>query len=391
MLGQGHHSAFIYDRGGRRRLGQITPATRVKWSRERDAISEAEVDVVSPEGDCCTLLGQIAVGRHELVIFRDEERVWEGPITRVDYARNSVSIFASDICWYLNRTIMRNAYDNRYSKKNSRVGLVTVRMANILLAEMARKESQTPPINVLPYLKVTNHDKGAKTSRFSHPYQRTVWEEMDSLAWRAGMDYTTIGRSLIINDVHDIIGRTPILSEAHFSEGMHITAYGAELATRAAVTDSKGHWATTGFVDDFYGEIEILSTLYDVSVQPKDPLKPTKEEIKALGESLAAQARRNLSGRWPVPKVARVPDNSRLDPGAPVTIADLVPGVRVPLRVKMSCIEMQQEQKIDRVSVEQNAEGEDVSVTLSPAPGLEPAWAENIETSGDDIGEGPDA
>jgi hypothetical protein len=385
VLGSGQNTAFIYDRGGMQRISQITPTTSVRWGRVRDDISEATVSVVSPKGDCCTALGNIAVGRHELVIFRDGDRVWEGPITRMTHGRDSVEIVAHDICHYLSRTIMRKAYDNRYAKVNSKVGLVTTRASNILLTELARRETLTPPINVLPYLTVLTHTKGAKTSRFTYPYQRTVWEELDSMAWRAGIDYTAIGRRLLINDVHDIIGKTPMLSQKDFLNDILVTTYGVELATRAAVTDGKGHWAAVGGTDPFYGEVELLSTLYDVSVSPADPTKPTKAELTALARSMTSQAQRNLAGRYPVPLVVRVPDNSPLNPNCPLTMENLVPGVRIPLRLSLSCIDIEQEQKLDKVNVEQTESGETISVTLSPSPGISP-WDGDTENSGDDLG-----
>lgn len=386
MLGNGENTAFIFDRGGRYKVAQITSVESIVWDRRRDDISEATIRVANPTEECCAVLRDVAVGRHELVIYRNGDRVWEGPITRTTHTVSGMEIVAHDICHYLSRTIMRSAYDNRYSAKGSKVALVTTRMSNILLNELARKESLTPPVNILPYLTVIADPKGSKTSRYTHPYQRNVWEEMDSLAWRAGMDYTTVGRRLVLNDVHTPIGTTPTLGQAHFTSELVVTTYGMELATRTAVTDGDGHWAAVGGNDPFYGEVELLSNLYDVSVRPADPTKPTKAELKALSSSMMSQAQRNRAGRYPTPMVVRVPDNSGLDPTAPLTIDQLVGGVRIPLRVKMPCLEVQQEQKLDRMTVTQNEGGEQITVVLSPSPGTV-AWDDDMEVSGDDVDE----
>jgi hypothetical protein len=386
MLGSGTNVAYLYDRGGTNRIAPLILPETIKWGRVRDGISEASLKFVTPTGACAEALSQIAVGRHEIVIFRDGERKWEGPITRTAHTRSSVQIEASDICHYLSRTAMRKAYDNRYSAKKSKVALVTTRMSNILLSELARKEAQVPPINVLPHLTVKSLKNGAKTARFTHAYQRTVWEEMDSLAWRAGMDYTVVGRRLILNDVHDPLGITPILSQGHFGEDLIVTAYGMELGTRSIVSDGEGHWAAVGGSHPFYGEVELLHDLYDVSMRPANPAKPTKAELRALTGALTSQAQRNLAGRYPVPVVARIPDNSPLSPNAPLTIDDLVPGVRIPLRAQMAALTIEQEQKLDKVTVFQDKDGEKISVTLSPSPGTAP-WDDETETSGDDIGD----
>jgi hypothetical protein len=386
MLGSGENVAYVYDRGGMHRLARLEGPTSITWGRVRDDISEAKVVIINPTGACCAALTSIAVGRHELVIFRNGERVWEGPITRTSHSRTTVEVFASDINHYLTRLAMRRAYDNRYAKKNSKVGLVTTRLSNILLNELARREALDPPVNILPYLTVYPNPKGAKTSRFTPAYKRTVWEEMDSLAWRAGIDYTAVGRRLIINDVHEVIGRTPALSQDDFQSDLIVSSYGMELASRAVVSDGDGHWAAVGGTDAFYGEVEILNDLYDVSVRPADPTKPTKTELKALAGALTSQAQPNLAGRYPTPVVARIPDNSALDPRTPLGIEDLVPGVRVPLRANLSCLSLEQEQKLDRVTVTQTDKGETITVTLSPAPGVNP-WDGDVETSGDDLGE----
>jgi hypothetical protein len=382
-LGTGTHEVYLFDRGGTRRIAKITPTTLVRWNRIRDDISEATVIVTKPDAQCCDVLASMAVGRHELVIFRNGERVWEGPLTRVAYKADSVEMVAHDVCHYLSRTIMRAAYDNRYSKTKSKVGPVTRRAQIILSNELKRKEGLIPPINVLRFLEVRTHPKTTKTSRFTHAYASSVWEELDHMAAKLSLDYTTIGRRIIINDVHDIIGRTEMLTDKDFSDQLVITVYGMELCTRSAVSDGEGHWAAVGGNDKFYGEVELIHSQYGEGVQFADPEKPTAAELKALTREMTSQAQRNLAGRYPVPTVVRIPDNSRLDPKAPVTISQLVPGIRVPIRATMTCLVMEQDQKLDKVTVEETEDGENVAITLGPAPGTSP-WDDSTDIDEDD-------
>lgn len=69
-----------------------------------------------------------------------------------------------------------------------------------------------------------------------------------------------------------------------------------------------------------------------------------------------------------------MPDNSTLHPDTPVTINQLVPGVWIPLRARGTVRDVAQWQKLDLVTVEQDASGEKISVTTSPAPnrGVDP-------------------
>lgn len=379
-LGVGVPRVFLYDRGGTRRIAEITDLAVVRWSRVRDDISSATVIVNSPSRECCALLAAISVGRHEIVVYRDNDRVWEGPITRVSWKASTVEVTAHDICHYISRTIMRSAYDNRYAKTNSKVGPVTTRAQVILQHELKRKEALSPAYNILRFLDVRTHEKTTRTSRFTPPYYSTVWEEMDYMAARLSLDYTTIGRRLILFDTHDVIGRSQMLTDKDFTDELIVTSYGMELATRSAVTDGEGHWAAVGGVDPYYGEVELLNNTYGEEVRPENPTAPTKAELAALAREMASQAQRNLAGRYPIPTVVRIPDGTQLDPSAPICINGLVPGIRVPIRTTLACLDLQQEQKLDSVTASWDASGEKVSVTLSPAPGTTP-WDDESESS----------
>lgn len=92
------HRVFVYDRGGVNRIDEITKLARVKWGRVRDDISQAEVDISAASCDAQSgLLGGLEPGRHELVVYRDDKRVWEGPLTRMTYARTGIQMYAKDV------------------------------------------------------------------------------------------------------------------------------------------------------------------------------------------------------------------------------------------------------------------------------------------------------
>lgn len=380
MLGTGTHEVFLYDRGGTNRIGTFPKFEEVRWSRQRDDISQAAL-IVEPNR-CSEVLSAMHVGRHEIVVYRNGDRVWEGPITRATYKEGNVEVTAHDICHYLQRTIMRSGYDNRYSTIDSKVAAVTERMRVILINELARKESMTPSYNILANLDIRTSTDTARTSRMTFPYESTVWEEMDYMGARSGLDYTALGRRLLLFDVHDVIGRTPMLTDKDFQKELVVTSYGMELATHSAVTDGDGHWAAVGGNDAYYGEVELLNTLYGEGVSFADPDNPTAAELEALEVEMVSQAKRNLSGRYPTPTVVRVPNGTGLNPNAPVTIETLVPGVRIPVRATRLTIVAEQEQKLDTLEVTQNSRGERVEVTLSPAPGTSP-WEDSSDTSPD--------
>lgn len=357
------HTAFLYDRGGKKLLGTMGKLSRVQWERLRDDISGATIDIAARHADCDKTLGLAAAGRSELVIYREAERVWEGPITHITRQGNSVQLQARDVGHYVYRTIMKSEYNNAYPY----IGTATSRADRILRAEMARMEAQDPPVNFLPYLNVHEHATNAGTSAHTFPFEMTCYEHIDALAARGGLDYTTVGRAMHIWDTHRKLGTTATVSETDFLGDVIITEYGMELATYSAITDGKGRAGVAGGADPFYGLVEILDTAYEESNGEEWDAADGVQEPPSIAD-MASQAARVLSGRNPVPVVVRVPDNSSLNPDGVLSIADLVPGVFVPLVANLPGRALSQMQKLDRVTVEETPEGETIQVTLSPAP-----------------------
>jgi len=349
------HTAMVYDRGGFTRLGVIDPLTAVSWERVRDDISFGRITTTQPTMQCLRLLEQIEPNRHELVIFRGTERVWEGPITLIVYGRDTVEIEARDVMHYAYRTVMRVGYNNAYPN----VTTTTQRAVNVLTGELARKEALDPPINVLPHLVAVHSANDSRTSRNTAPSQSTVFEDVDSMAAKAGLDYTVVGRSIVLFNVHTNIGQTAQVTEADFIGDVIVTAYGMEHATKAWVNDGQGNIGYAGVdVDPYYGEWEILDSAYD---EEKGSDAPTLDE-------LFSQAARNIAGRNPVPLTVRVPEGSRLNPNGALSIADLVPGVHIPLRATLTARVVNQMQRLNKVQVtEDSSSGEVITVSMTQA------------------------
>jgi len=363
MLGCKNHRAFIYDRGGLRKIGDLGKLSLTRWERRRDDVSQATVRIPVPSAECLSAVGLAEAGRAELVIFRGADRVWEGPLTHITTEGSTIELQGRDVMHYVNRTIMRAEYDNRYPHN----GKALDRVKRIMDAEMARKEALNPPANVLPYVQYVYATApgvtDAGTASHTLPYESTVFNHIDSLAARGGLDYTVVGRKIIFFDVHQPLGQTAQVTAADFIGDPIITQYGMELATAVTFTDGKGHWGTYGGDDPYYGEWETLYQAYDENADSTDP-----EDVPSVAE-LQSQARRTWAqGRRP-PLVVRVPDNTSLNPAGSLAISDLVPGVWIPLSATLPGRSVSQMQKLDNMQVEETAAGgENIKVTLSPAP-----------------------
>lgn len=396
-LGCGNYRVFIYDQGGRTPRGEITPLTSLTFGRKRDDISTCLLFTNGFSQDCCAMYRDLRSWAHEIVVFRDEKRVWEGPVTRISYLPNSVEIEAKDVMAYLYRRIMRQGFNDSFQMVDPvtrlpvftggvQVGLNTVvdRATRIIVNALAPHDP-----NVLPFLTTLTHHDDARQSRVVEDYTQTAWEQIDDMAATAGLDYTVVGRRIILWDTHWAIGRLPEMRDGDFSSPPVVTEYGMQLSNYGAVTNGSGVWGAARPLAEpspfiYYGPIEMLASAYDeTSAATDETLTPSARQ--ALANELAGQAQRNIAGRWPTPIVVRVPDNSTLNPNVGVGFEQLIPGVWIPLRSMGTCREVAQWQKLDSVTVTVADSGEQVQVVMSPAPnaGVDPDAAQAAADAAD--------
>lgn len=400
-LGCGDHRVFIYLRGGKTLIGEIKPLAKVQWGRLRDDISNALITTNGFGADCCELLGSLRSWMHEVVIFRDNDRVFEGPITRLTYTATDVEIEAKDVMAYLYRRIIRQGFNDRYQRiditpktpptpgsgPTGKGGPYTILGQNTVVERALQitinaLAYQDP--NVLPYVTAITNAGDAKQQSVVYDYQKSAWEEIDSLAANKGLDYTTVGRRIIYWDTNRPVGRLPEMRDGDFQDPVIVTEYGMQTANYFAITNNAGTWGAAYPAADLrvnedgsryknwfdpYGPIEMTSSTYSEDEAAAAVTEPMNRSAKStLVQNFETQAKKALGHRWPTPVVCRVPDNSRLSPDVNLSIQQLVPGVWIPLRATMTCRNIEQWQKLDSVTVTQERGVETIQVTMSPAP-----------------------
>ncbi len=367
-LGCGVNRVFIYDRGGLVRRGEITPITHMTWSRKRDDISNALITTNGWGPDCGELLAGLRSWMHEIVIFRDGVRVWEGPVTRVTYKRDQVEIEAKDVMAYIYRRILRQGYNDAYRLVGGvQQGLHTV-VERAILTSINCLAYDDP--NLIQYLTPLGNADDARQSRVVESFSRTAWQDIDDLAATAGLDYTVSGRRIIYWDTHYGIGLLPEMRDGDFSDTPIVTEYGMQLATDFGVTNNAGIYGLAERPEghEFYGYVEQLASAYGETVGSAVTEALTPEAQAALEDGLTSQAERNLANRYPTPLIVRVPDNTTLNPDLNIGINQLVPGVHIPLRAVGTLRKVTQIQKLDSMVVAQEKDKETITVVMSPAP-----------------------
>lgn len=374
-LGEGNNRVFLYDRGAKVMRGELKGARLIRWGRVRDDISSCSIFIDEFDRETRELVKVAHSWRHELVVFREDndgqvDRVWEGPITRKASSKSLVEIEAKDPMAYLYRRIMRQGYsDQSQVISGDQVGVRSIldRGVQVMLNALVYDDP-----NLIDYITPIVNKGDAKSTRVRPDYSRMAWEEIDDMAAVGGLDYTTIGRRIVLVDTHHYIGKLPEMGDGDFSEPPLITEYGMSAAYYYAVTNGSGVWGATGPANKAApgpeGWIEQLASAYGEDLTPGSTGPQTTEQIQRQRKAFQDQARRNIAGRWPVPILVRVPDNARLSPELQIGINSLVPGVWIPLRADNGIESISQWQKLDSLTCEQTAEGEKVTVVMSPAP-----------------------
>lgn len=347
-LGFGEYDAVIYDRGGSNGIGAVTQVSSLRWTRVRDDISEATVVVTRPGPACCDLLSEVRAVRHELVLFRNGKRVWEGPITYLRFAGQTIEIKARDVMWFTSHRALERNLDYSVASAPA-LDVVELLLEDVFTSTVGGE------MNVLPYLTKIVSAADVNTRMLRAAYTATVWDVIDGMAEDFGVDYTTVGRRIFFHDTHTAISETQILTDDHFDADIALIEYGSNLVTRrfratadGAVrqSDAPLEWL------EYYGRVDEVQQPNDEQVQDVSSM-PTVEVLE-IG--------------YPAPMVLQVPENAGLSPLAPVTIEQLVPGIHVPVKSSQSCREFAQWTKLDSVTGVWTTEGEVVTVSLSTAP-----------------------
>lgn len=375
------HTAVITDRGGQNVLGYVEPLNAVHYGRVRDEISEGWVRIVQPTKECYSLFNEVSANRHELVIYRGAERVWEGPIIRIERHSGHINVVARDVMHYAYRTVCHNEYDNSQywvdlpgdglgdADSDNNVNDQWVdnsvpcvdRAYTILTTELNRKkETLSPPINVVAHMVKRRYKDTAKERRSYRKtlaYTQTVYDDIESMATHGGLDYTVVGRNIILFDNRLPIGMTEPITERDIIGELVVTSYGMESFTRVFTVGDDGMYGEAGGVHEFYGEWEDCEQMFDED-----------SEVPPSQEALTNAAAYALQGALPVPTRVRLPENTTLNPDGVLSLKDMVPGVYIPVHATLPSMDLTQVLKLDSVTVEETEGGEVISISAVQPP-----------------------
>lgn len=377
---QGHVVA-IHDRGGKRPLWPLRDLSSIEWGRLRSSMSESKLQILGDNCDAQTsTLEKIRAHRHELVIWRDGKRVWEGPIEDVQWDDGFAQIIAKDVSRYGSVTSLSRRWPG---PDGGGPPLMTDRVASILSYELntpytmivgtggaatpvtvTRWEQQSPPANISLDVRSSST---LRTTSSTEAFEMLLGEHLDNLA-ESGLDYTVVGRRWVFWDSATPLGQTRILTEADFTTVPRVIESGPDHRVIGHVSAQRaddpiaypnvgvGH---AGVVDPYYGPWESIVT----SSSEEGEQSPSQD-------ALNSQAQRHVRGANPVPLRIQVPQDAGLVLGPGLKFDHLVPGTVMPVTLKTSLRNISQDQILDAVKVVETGDGETISVTMSPWGGV---------------------
>lgn len=319
--------------------------SRCTWDRRLDDIAEATV-IMNLSGDtfytCCECLAEAEPWCHELHIWRNGEEVFVGPIQKIEYEFETVTVTAKDsLAWLTKRVPPVDL--------NFLAGTTDLTDQAILLLETAfAEDTVTCEID-----NIFAEPTGMSWALFFEKFNKKAIEILRDLG-DVGLDFTTVGRTIVLIGNTEPLTPLVLLTDEHIMGSVKVTKDGTIQANRYYVHfEGDGGIPASGEAVDFhcYGPLE--------EIRDSDGL--------SSGIDAAAVADEYVEASAIAPRTIEVPEGSQLSPDTPWTINEMVCGARVDVSITRLCLNLTQSFRLTGVEVNYTPEdGEQVGITLVP-------------------------
>jgi hypothetical protein len=353
-------------------VGSIDGVSRIRWGRVLRDFSEATIDIdfVDASPGCCRLWNRIEARVSQIRIFRDNVQVWEGEVIQ------PIETFGSPIKQLICRDILHrldevvNAH-RLFTEEPMPITQIAFDMIEANLMDAAFDDPVDssiimPQIVVIESEEVTNYRRGAVVD--------TLGSILRQMAQSYALDFTVINRSLRLQRRITTRDQTQArITTEHFDGDVDVLVNGLEAGVRG--------WATTQRDGDSEGDDDwpgITETyLPDVNEEPDSRLSVYRygridvlrhmEDSNATQADVKRSAKNAVWNRNPPPTEVRMPGSAKLTASAPLSMEDLIPGIRLDVFIiEGLCSPVRQGMRLVTLEVEWEENGtETVSVGLS--------------------------
>lgn len=338
------YGAVIFRRGGDHPTFSLRGLTALSWSRRLDAISTAQVQIAKMTAGptCCSELGQTQPWSHELGIFRDNQLMWQGPVQSIVEDKDFVTVAAADVLAWMQ--VRLNRTDVEFIDTD-------IDQTDIAVYFINQAFAPDDP-HVTEYVVTVPTGATAQVQRKA-AYTTTWFAALDELS-KQDVDYTTVGRRILVGGDLSALSPRMALSDAAFVNNVEVIMDGANLATKFCASGQEGaNLVCVGGVDPFYGLVERIVSADSI----------TADYLARYN----AQSEYNV--HYPQPIVITVPSDASLTDAAPIGIDQLVCGARIDVALTSFCRDIAQPMRLSGMSAAWDGQFETVNVTLEPFTG----------------------
>lgn len=286
------------------------------WSFNRELCGISEAKITLPSNPA--LAGRVEPWLHALTIYADLEPVWHGVVMHVSSQKGRLVISASDGAAFFKRRRLPSG--RTWDQADA---------AQVMAQVVTDGMGVSDPLHVVDHM---------------HSLDSRIWVVVDEAAntvliddvisdlTSAGLEWTFFAGSLLIGPVA-ARATLPTLTDAHLGGSVEVEKDGKDVVTDALVTGA-GVWGQRALPDD---------RVVIQSIEKGDKLV-TAAECETRAESVLAE-------RGVAPVTVSVSDGALL-PSAPVSVNDLVPGVRVPVSSSQTGITVGALMMVESMSVD---------------------------------------
>lgn len=341
QIGAGEWRAIIQHRGGGAYIGELT-YTSLSMNRVLSDAADASITISASDlihSECCDVIKSFVPYKYELVLYRNQQSVYVGPIIEASFTRSSVTLESFDLFHWFEKRIINVPMIERYTD----LAEAFETLYNIGIG-------QDPS----PNIKFMKRDTGVKGGKEVNSEEwRRVADDMKELA-ESGLHFVVLDRVLYCfgNDDRPFPD-LPVLISEDFGDDLTFTMNGADFANDVIVTGNTDE--ATGFAR--YGHKTSWNSTSD------DPLiTQVFSESNNVSEGaldLSAMRRLDTFKRPPLTPTGTFSSHANLP------FNRLLPGCHAPMALITGCVEVIDTFMLTRVEVSVEL-GQGVTESITP-------------------------
>lgn len=337
-LGIGSYEISLMDRGGSYRIASLDNVTSISFGRRLDDTSEAQIVCISEEW-----ADLIHPWQHEIHIFRNGELVWCGPVRdkTYDLDTGTVTIDARDLfSWF------------DFRVPHTEIDLSETDMTDVFVAVMQSAIGPDPS----PMINVDPEPTKSQIDYYYDPEEPKIAADILRELANSGVDFTTVNRTVIVRpETTPSVALGPLML-SHLKVTPSLKESG-EMGTLLLLTGSGG---------DYHSHPDKPLTKTQWGLHPFGLLERVIDATAIFDSDDPTALEKASESRYALVKNPRVfISDCELDPTAPVTLADLVPGSRIDVWLDGVSFQIMDTYRLQSLSVTMDGASESVSLELT--------------------------